>query len=71
MHPAPLMLAATMAASFGFMFPAGTPPNAIVFASGYLTVPRMVRSGFLVDLGGALLIAMACYWIAPHALRLR
>ena len=71
MHPAPLMLAATMAASFGFMFPAGTPPNAMVFASGYLTVPRMVRSGFLVDLGGALLIAMACYWIAPHALRLR
>lgn len=71
MHPAPLMLAATMAASFGFMFPAGTPPNAIVFASGYLTVPRMVRSGFLVDLGGALLIAIACYWIAPHALRLQ
>jgi sodium-dependent dicarboxylate transporter 2/3/5 len=66
--PAPLMLAATIAASFGFMLPAGTPPNAIVFASGYITVPQMARNGFLIDLFGALLVATLCYLLAPWAL---
>lgn len=65
---APLMLAATIAASFGFMLPAGTPPNAIVFASGYITVPQMARNGFLIDLFGALLVATLCYLLAPWAL---
>lgn len=66
--PAPLMLAASIAASFGFMLPAGTPPNAIVFASGYITVPQMARNGFLIDLFGALLVATLCYFLAPWAL---
>jgi len=66
--PGPLMFTATIAASFGFMLPAGTPPNAVVFASGYLTVPQMARNGLLVDLGGAVLISLVCYWIAPWAL---
>ncbi|MBI4006164.1 MAG: anion permease [Gammaproteobacteria bacterium] len=66
--PAPLMLAAAMAASFGFMLPAGTPPNAIVFASGYITVPQMARNGLLIDLFGAMLVAVLCYLIAPWAL---
>ena len=65
---APLMLAASIAASFGFMLPAGTPPNAIVFASGYITVPQMARNGFLIDLFGALLVATLCYLLAPWAL---
>lgn len=68
-HPGALMFAATLAASFGFMLPAGTPPNAVVFASGYLTVPQMARNGLLVDLGGAVLISVVCYWLAPLALR--
>lgn len=68
-HPGSLMFAATLAASFGFMLPAGTPPNAVVFASGYLTVPQMARNGLLVDLGGAVLISLVCYWVAPWALR--
>ena len=69
MHPGTLMFAATLSASFGFMLPAGTPPNAVVFASGYLTVPQMAKNGLLVDLGGAVLISLICYWIAPWALR--
>ena len=69
-HPAPLMFAATLAASFGFMLPAGTPPNAIVYASGYLTVPQMARNGLLVDVFGAVVIAVVCYWVAPWALGL-
>ncbi len=71
LEPLPLMLTATMAASFGFMLPAGTPPNAIVYSSGYITVPQMVRSGLVVDIFGAVLIAIICYFIAPWALGLK
>jgi sodium-dependent dicarboxylate transporter 2/3/5 len=62
------MLTVTMAASFGFMLPAGTPPNAIVYTSGYITVPQMVRSGFVVDIFGAVLVAVICYFLVPWAL---
>jgi sodium-dependent dicarboxylate transporter 2/3/5 len=68
MQPAPLMFAATLAASFGFMLPAGTPPNAVAFASGYIKVTEMARSGLVVDLFGAVLIALVCRWLAPWAL---
>jgi sodium-dependent dicarboxylate transporter 2/3/5 len=68
LDPLPLMLAVTLSASFGFMLPAGTPPNAIVFSSGYITVPQMARSGLLVDLFGALLVATVCYYLVPWVL---
>lgn len=70
LHPAPVMLAATMSASFGFMFPAGTPANAVVFSSGYITVRQMARTGLVVDLFGALLIAIICRYLAPVVLKL-
>jgi sodium-dependent dicarboxylate transporter 2/3/5 len=70
LHPAPLMFAATMTASFGFMLPAGTPPNAIVYSSGYITVPQMVRAGIAVDIFGALLVATMCYFLVPWAMKL-
>jgi sodium-dependent dicarboxylate transporter 2/3/5 len=69
--PAPLMFAATLAASFGFMLPAGTPPNAIVYSSGYIPVTQMARSGLAVDLFGAALIGTVCYFVAPWALGIR
>lgn len=68
LDPIPLMLTATMASSFGLMLPAGTPPNAIVYSSGYITVPQMVRSGLVVDLFGALLVAVLCHFLVPWAL---
>ena len=68
LDPIPLMLTVTMAASFGFMLPAGTPPNAIVFSSGYITVPQMARSGLLVDLFGAVLVSIICYFLVPWIL---
>lgn len=48
----PLLLAApaALAASCAFMLPVATPPNAIVFATGRLTIPEMMRAGFLVNL---------------------
>jgi sodium-dependent dicarboxylate transporter 2/3/5 len=64
------MFAATLAASFGFMLPAGTPPNAVVFSSGHIPVVDMVKIGFVVDLAGTLIVALICYCLAPWALGL-
>jgi solute carrier family 13 (sodium-dependent dicarboxylate transporter), member 2/3/5 len=55
------LFAATIAASCDFALPAGTPPNAIVFGSGYVTIPRMARTGALLDLAAALLAATWCW----------
>lgn len=48
----PLLLAipAALAASCSFMLPAGTPPNALVYADGRLSIPQMVRAGIWMDL---------------------
>jgi sodium-dependent dicarboxylate transporter 2/3/5 len=40
-------LAAVFAASYGFMLPVSTPPNAIVYGSGMIPITRMIRSGFV------------------------
>lgn len=50
----PLLLAipAAFAASWGFMLPAGTGPNAIAWATGQIALPRMLRAGLLLDLAG-------------------
>jgi sodium-dependent dicarboxylate transporter 2/3/5 len=62
------LFTATVAASCDFALPAGTPPNAIVFASGYLTVPRMARTGAALDLLAALLAAALCALLVPRVL---
>ncbi|WP_426228643.1 SLC13 family permease [Pseudarthrobacter sp. DSP2-3-2b1] len=49
-------LAATFAASFGFMLPVSTPQNAIVYGSGAVPITRMIRTGLVFDILGALLI---------------
>ena len=49
-------LAATFAASFGFMLPVSTPQNAIVYGSGVVPITKMLRSGAVFDVLGALLI---------------
>jgi sodium-dependent dicarboxylate transporter 2/3/5 len=49
-------LAATFAASFGFMLPVSTPQNAIVYGSGVVPITQMVRNGFFFDIVGAVLI---------------
>ncbi|MCB2045462.1 MAG: DASS family sodium-coupled anion symporter [Novosphingobium sp.] len=59
----PLLLAmpAAIAASWGFMLPAGTGPNAIAWASGRIHLPRMIRAGFALDVTGVFLI-VAMVW---------
>ena len=49
MPPLMLMIPATLAASCAFILPSGTPPNAIVFATGAVSLPQMSRTGFLFD----------------------
>jgi len=58
-NPILLGLPVTLAASIGFMFPVATPPNAIVFSSGYIRMKDMVRAGFLLDAASILIIHIA------------
>jgi sodium-dependent dicarboxylate transporter 2/3/5 len=52
------MAAAALAASMAFMLPVSTPPNAMVFASGYITIPQMARAGFLLNVASIVLITL-------------
>ncbi|MBI4352314.1 MAG: SLC13/DASS family transporter [Candidatus Omnitrophica bacterium] len=70
-HPYWLMVPVTFACSFAFMMPSGTPPNAIVFSSGYLTVSRMAKAGFVLNILGALWITFAMRALAPLVFGLR
>jgi sodium-dependent dicarboxylate transporter 2/3/5 len=54
----PVLAATAIAASCDFMLPAGTPPNAIVFGSGYIRLPVMIRIGFVLDVAAVLLISV-------------
>lgn len=62
--PMLLALPAAMAASWGFMLPSGTGPNAIAWATGRIALPRMVRAGLALDLAGVLLLVGAIWGIA-------
>jgi sodium-dependent dicarboxylate transporter 2/3/5 len=64
MHPLFLMIPATLSASCAFMLPVATPPNAIVFGSGVVTIPQMARTGLGLNLIGALLVVAVTYLIA-------
>lgn len=56
--PALLAISAAMASSWGFMLPSGTGPNAIAWSTGHIALPRMLRSGLILDLVGIPLIVM-------------
>lgn len=57
--PVLLAMPVTLAASIGFMFPIATPPNAIVFSSGYIRMKDMVKAGILLDLASIGIILLA------------
>ncbi len=66
-HINPLMLGIplTLAASCASMLPMGTPPNAIVFASGRLKLSDMVRTGFVMNIIATILITLFSYYLLP------
>jgi sodium-dependent dicarboxylate transporter 2/3/5 len=56
MNPYVLIIACTLGASSTYMMPVGTPPNAIVFGTGLVRLPQMIKAGFWLNLAGILLI---------------
>ena len=59
--PLLILVPATIAASCAFMLPAGTPPNAIVFGTGHVSIRQMCWAGWWLNLLGILLIPLAMY----------
>lgn len=57
LDPIYLAMPIALAASSAYMLPVATPPNALVFGSGYVTLPQMMRAGFLLSLIGAVAIS--------------
>lgn len=72
MHINPFLLGIpmTLAASCASMLPMGTPPNAIVFSSGHITIADMVKAGFIMNLISIILIVIASYYIVPLVMHL-
>ena len=65
--PALLAVSAALAASWGFMLPAGTGPNAIGWATGHISLPKMLKSGLLLDLAGIPLIVGMVWLVSQFA----
>ena len=67
-HPLVLMVAAGLSASCAFMLPVATPPNAVVFGTGYMRIADMAKAGFFLNVASIVLITLISYYILPIAL---
>jgi len=61
-NPLLFMIPATMAASLAFMLPVATPPNAIIFGTNKIRIADMMRTGFLLNLTGVVIVTLAMYF---------
>ena len=66
--PIVLTVPITIAASCAFMLPVATPPNAIVFATGTISIPQMVRAGFALNILGIVTVTVISLFAAPWLL---
>lgn len=64
-HPYILLVGATVAASCAFMLPVATPPNAVVFGSGYLRMMDMVKTGIWMNIISILILTLITYFLLP------
>ena len=64
-NPIPPAIGATLGASWGFMLPVSTPPNAIVYGSGMVPITAMIRAGIFFDILGGLVIWAGLYILLP------
>ena len=64
-HPMALMVAAAVSAASAFMLPVATPPNAVVFGTGYLKIKDMVKAGFMLNIVAVILITGLIYFYIP------
>jgi len=60
----------TLAASAASMMPMGTPPNAIVFGSGFVRMKDMIRAGFVMNLVSIILITLFCWFLLPLVMKM-
>ncbi len=68
LQPTTLAVPAALAASCAFMLPVATPPNAIVFGSGYVGIPDMLRVGIVLNVLGVIVITAMTQLILPYVL---
>ena len=68
MNPLMMGIAMTLAASCASMLPMGTPPNAIVFASGHIRLSDMTKAGFVMNIVAAILITLFAWFLLPMLL---
>lgn len=64
-HPYFLLVGATVAASCAFMLPVATPPNAVVFGSGYLKIEDMFKKGLWMNIVSIILLTLIVYFVLP------
>lgn len=65
-NPIAMMIAVGMAASFDFALPVGTPPSAMVFASGYVKIGTMFKGGAVLSLLGIVIVSLLGYYTANY-----
>lgn len=65
-HPFGPAVAACIAASYAFMLPVATPPNAVVFGSGQVTIAEMVKAGIWLNIIGTVLITASVMVLMPY-----
>ena len=65
-NPYVLMVSTTVAASCAFMLPVATAPNALVFGSGYLKIPDMIKAGIWMNIISIIIITIMVYFLLPY-----